>query len=173
MGVRRTSVRLGVVMSAVVATAMPLPSCVDYFVIQGHLKDNPMDQAIATGDEFVHLRETRDRLLKRFPIGRPIVEVRRYLESVGASCRRRGPNDATIDCEYRQKEDTVLRTPIGDFISIRSLYDFRISLAESRQRLSEIRVCQRITRIYYEEPSDKPVRSRTYPFECKIDPNLK
>ena len=155
------------------ATVLLLQGCIDYFVLLGHLKDNPMDQAIGSGIESDHLKLTRAGLLERFPIGRPVPEARRYLESVGATCRSPKPGDAAVVCDYRQKRDTVLRTPIGDFPSITSIYDFRISLAALRQRLSGIEVCQRLTRIYYREPSDKPVRTQTYPFECTTDPKPK
>jgi hypothetical protein len=147
--------------------------CVDYFVLQGHLKDNPMDQAIASGMGSYHLKYTRAGLLESFPIGEPVLRVRRYLESVGATCRSPRRRDRVDVCAYRQKRDTVLRTPIGDFPSMTSIYDFRISQAASRQRLSGIKVCQRLTRIHYEEPSDKPVRTLTYPFECRTEPKPK
>ena len=153
--------------------ALLLQGCIDYFVLEGHLKDNPMDQAIGSGMEPDHLKDTRAGLLKRFPPGRPLAQAWRYLESVGATCRTSRQDDAAAVCEYRQKRDTVLRTPIGDFLSIRSLYDFRISLVASGQRLSGIEVCERLTRVYYREPSDKPVRRRSYPFECTTDPQPK
>lgn len=153
------------------ATALLLQGCVDYFVLQGHLKDNPMDQAVASGLEPDHLKLTRAGLLERFPIGRPVPEVTRYLESVGAKCRRPKAGNASVVCDYRQKEDLVLRTPVGAFSSIRSLYDFRISLAESRHRLSGIEVCRRITAVYFNETSGKPVSRREYPMSCPADLN--
>jgi len=169
MGVRRASVRLGVVLFTVVATAL-LPGCADYVIKRGHLSDNPMDQAVASGLEPDHLKLTRADLLERFPIGRPVQEVRRYLESVGAKCRQPKAGNASVVCDYRQKEDLVLRTPVGEFLSIRSLYDFRISLAESQQRLSGIDVCRRITAVYFDETSDKPASRREYPMRCPADP---
>jgi hypothetical protein len=169
MGIGRTSVRLGVVLSTVAATAL-LPGCTDYVIKRGHLKDNPMDQAVASGLEPDHLKLTDAGLLERFPIGRPVQEVRRYLESVGATCRRPKAGNASVVCDYRQKEDLVLRTPIGEFLSIRSLYDFRISLAESRQRLSGIEVCRRITAVYFNETSGKPESRSEYPMRCPSDP---
>lgn len=155
---------------AVAAAALLLQGCVDYFVLEGHLKDNPMDQAIASGIESDHLRDTRAGLLKRFPPGQPVSEARRYLESVGATCRSPKPSDGPVVCDYRQRQYVVLRTPIGDFPSITSLYDFRISLAASGRRVSDIEVCRRITRIYYKEPSDKPVRRATFPMRCPTNP---
>ena len=169
MGVRRTSVQLGVVLSTVAATVL-LPGCTDYVMKMGHLKDNPMDQAVASAMEPDHLKLTHAALLERFPIGRPVQEVRRYLESVGAKCRRPAAGNASVVCNYRQKIDFVLRTPLGEFLSTRSLYDFRISLAESRQGLSGIEVCRRITRVYYREPSDKPESRSEYPMRCPSDP---
>jgi hypothetical protein len=168
---RKRSVNVGLVL--VTTAALLLQGCADYFVLLGHLKDNPMDQAIGSGIEPDHLKDTRAGLLSRFPPGRPVAEARRYLVSVGATCETSRQGDAAVVCEYRQKEDTVLRTPIGDFLSIRSLYDFRISLAATGPRLSGIEVCQRITRVYYREPSDKPVRRRSYPFDCTTDPQPK
>lgn len=170
MAVRRPHVRLSPGVLAAAAAALLLQSCADYFVLEGHLKDNPMDQAIASGMGSEHPKYTRAGLLKRFPPGRPVVEARRYLESVGATCRRSKSSDTAIICDYRQKRDTVLRTPVGDFPRIRSLYDFRISLAASRYRLSGIEVCERLTRIFYFEPGDSPERRRTYPFECTTEP---
>jgi hypothetical protein len=169
MGVRRASVWLGVVLSTVAATAL-LPGCTDYVIKRGHLKDNPIDQAISMGDEGVHFQEARDRLLKRFPLGTPVVTVSRYLESVGAKCRRSKAGNASVVCDYRQKEDLVLRTPVGEFLSTRSLYDFRISLAESRQGLSGIEVCRRITAVYFNEISGKPESRSEYPMRCPSDP---
>ena len=150
-----------------------LPGCIDHFVLEGHLKDNPMDQAIASGMESTHLKSTRGELLRRFPRGQLVVKARRYLESVGAICRSPRQSNAAIVCDYRQEQKKVLRTPIGDFPSTTSLYDFRILLAASGRHLSGIEVCQRITRVYYREPSDKPVRRRSYPFECTTDPKPK
>jgi len=150
-----------------------LQSCADYFVLEGHLKDNPMDQAIASRMEPYHMKYTRADLLKRFPLQRPVSEVQRYLENVGATCGRPKSRNAMVVCEYRQRRDKVLWTPVGDFLSSRSVYDFRILLASSGHRLEGIEVCQRITRVYYREPSDKPVRRRSYPFECMTDPKPK
>lgn len=165
---RKRSVTAGFALLSV--AALLLQGCTDYFVLEGHLKDNPMDQAIASGMEPYHMKYTRADLLKRFPLRRPVLEARRYLESVGATCGRPKPSDTIVVCEYRQKRDKVLRTPIGDFLSSRSVYDFRILLDSSQQRLKGIEVCQRITRIHYREPSDKPVSRRTYTFECTTDP---
>jgi hypothetical protein len=156
----------------IAAAALLLQGCADYFVLEGHLKDDPMDQAIASGIASDHLKDTRAGLLKRFPPGQPVSEARRYLESVGATCRSPKPNESAV-CDYRQQEDVVLRTPIGDFPSITSLYDFRISLASSQGRLSEIEVCERITRIDFFEPGDSPARKRTFPTECTTDPKPK
>jgi len=169
MRVRGPNVPLTVVMFAFATTAL-LPDCIDYFVLEGHLKDNPMDQAIASGMESTHLKSTRGELLRRIPPGQLVVKARRYLESVGATCRSPRRSNAAIVCDYRQEQKMVLRTPIGDFPSTTSLYDFRILLAASGRHLSGIEVCQRITRVYYREPSDEPVRKRTYPFECTTDP---
>jgi len=155
------------------ATALMMQGCVDYVVLEGHLKDNPMDQAIASGDEAAHLTETRERLLKRFPLGRPLHDARRYLESVGATCRSRRPSDAVVLCDYRQKVDKAFRTPIGSFLSVRLLYDFRISLSALRQQLSGVEICRRVTVVHYREFSDKPMQRQTYPFECRSDPNPK
>jgi len=151
------------------ATAL-LPGCTDYVMKMGHLTDNPMDQAVASAMEPDHLKLTQAALLERFPIGRPVQEVRRYLESVGAKCRRPKAGNASVVCNYRQKIDFVLRTPVGEFLSTRSLYDFRISLAESGQGLSGIEICRRITRVYYRERSGKPESRSEYPMRCPRDP---
>jgi len=64
-----------------------------------YLKDNPFDQALAT-----YWRQAVDvateRLLKRFPIGSPTTDLRRYLESIGSTCERKlgGP----LVCRYSQ-----------------------------------------------------------------------
>lgn len=151
------------------ATAL-LPGCVDRFVREGHLKDNPMDQAIASGIESDHLKDTRAGLLKRFPIGRPVAGVTRYLESVGATCVRSKPSDATVVCDYRQKRYVIWRTPIGNFPDITSIYDFRISLSALGPRLSGIEVCRRITRIHYRQYSNEPARRMEFPVRCPSDP---
>jgi hypothetical protein len=77
---RGRPVASGFVTLAVVAL---LQGCIDYFVLLGHLKDNPMDQAIGSGMEPDHLKDTRAGLLKRVPPGRPVAQAWRYLVGPG------------------------------------------------------------------------------------------
>lgn len=146
--------------------AMLLAGCADYFGKRAHLKDNPMDQAIATGDEFAHMKETRDRLLRRFPIGQPIAPIRRYLESVGAECRTSKGTGETATCRYSQYEDLVYRTPISQSLVTRSIYDFRIDLRHLRGLLRDVRVCRRITRIHHRGTFTDDIERIEYPMEC-------
>lgn len=148
MGVRRASVRLGVVLSAVAATAL-LPGCAYYAIKMGHLKDNPMDEAVATGIASRHQQEIRVRLLRRFPVGHSVSEVRRYLEGVGARCRSPSSDSKAVVCRYAQHLDSVLRTPLGDRPHIRTTFDFTITLSQVRGHLRGVAVCQTIANVRY------------------------
>lgn len=129
--------------------AIMLTGCADYFGKRAHLGDNPMDQAIATRIESDHMKETRDRMLKKFPIGRPVASVSRCLQSVGAKCPNAERTGTTVTCRNSKHTDIVLRTPLGDIPEIRSIYDFRIELSNSRDLLRDVRVCRRILVIEY------------------------
>lgn len=153
--------------------AMLLQGCA-YFVLNvGDLGDNPMDQAIATGIESDQMKETRDRLLKRFPIGRPVESARRYLESVGAKCLNSDGAGTKVICRYSKHTDVVLRTPLGDIPEFRSIYDFRIELTNRRSLLRGVRVCRRIWVIEYRgAPADRKKRVEV-PMECPDGQNTK
>ena len=153
-------------MLVLAGAAMLLTGCPDYFGKRAHLRDNPMDQAIATGIESDHMKETRDRLLKRFPIGRPVVPIRRYLESVGAECRSSEGTGDAVSCRYSQHEDLVFRTAISESLEIRSIYDFRIDLMHQRGLLRDVRVCRRITVIRYKGTLTDYSERIEYPFKC-------
>ena len=153
-------------MFVLAGAAILLQGCAGYFVKMAHLKDNPMDQAIATGDEGVHMKETRDRLLKRFPIGQPVAPVKRYLESVGARCRETSGANVKVTCRYSQNMDIVFRTPIGDFPEIRSIYNFRIVLLAQQGRLRDVRVCRRITVIWFNDTKSDGRKRVEYPVKC-------
>lgn len=131
-----------------VASILLLQGC-DYALEMGHLKDNPMDQAIDTLIEADHMRETRDRILKRFPIGRPAAQLRQYLESVGSRCKEASGKGIAAICRYKQHQDTVFRTPFGRSRENRRIYDFRIELLQRRGLLSDVRVCRRIIIVRY------------------------
>ena len=131
-----------------VAAILLLQGC-DYVLEMGHLKDNPMDQAIDTLIEADQMRETRSRILKRFPLGRPAVQLRRYLESVGSQCEGASSKGIAATCRYKQHQDTVFRTPFTKSREIRRIYDFRIELLQRRGLLSDVRVCRRIITIHY------------------------
>lgn len=133
-------------MLAVAATAL-LPGCAYYVIKMGHLKDNPMDQAIAMGIASRHQKEIRVRLLRRFPAGRSVSEVGRYLESVGARCRPPSTDREGVVCRYAQHLDSVLRTPLGDRPHIRTIFDFTITLSQDHGRLRGVAVCQTITNV--------------------------
>ena len=160
-------------MLVLAGAAMLLQGCADHFVKMAHLKDNPMDQAILTGMESKHMKETRDRLLKRFPIGRPVAPAKRYLESVGAKCRESSGANTTVTCRYSQIVEVVLRTPIGDFPRIRNIYNFRIDLLAQQGRLRDVRVCEQITRVWFRGAgSDRKIHTE-YPMECPEGQNTK
>jgi len=164
MGAWRTSVRLGVVLPTLAATAL-LQSCADYVMKMGHLKDNPMDQAIATGIASRHQKEIRVRLLRRFPVGHSTSEVRRYLESVGARCRSPSTDREGVVCRYAQHLDSVLRTPLGDRPDIRTIFDFKITLSQDRGRLRSVAVCQTMTNVHYWRGAEP--RRETFPMKCE------
>ena len=153
-------------MLVLAGAAMLLQGCADYFVKMAHLKDNPMDQAIATGIESDHMKETRDRLLKRYPIGRPVAPIRRYLESVGAKCRKSSGTGETVTCRYSQYMDVVFRTPIGEFPEIRDIYDFRIDLMARRGLLGDVRVCRRTTVIWFKGTNSDGKKRIEHPLKC-------
>ena len=158
----------------VLAGAATLLTGCGYLVFNvGDLKDNPMDQAIATGIESDQMKETRDRLLKRYPIGGPVASVRRYLESVGAKCLSAGDNGTKVTCRYSKHTDIVLRTPLGDILEIRDTYDFRIELVHKRGLLRDVRVCRQITRDWFKGAiSDRRKRIK-YPMKCPDGQNTK
>ena len=158
----------------VLAGAATLLTGCGYLVFNvGDLKDNPMDQAIATGIESDQMKETRDRLLKRYPIGGPVASVRRYLESVGAKCLSAGDNGTKVTCRYSKHTDIVLRTPLGDIPEIRSIYDFRIELSHERGQLRGVRVCRRISVIEYRGTSADRKKRIEIPMECPEGQNTK
>jgi hypothetical protein len=148
MEASRTTVRLGVMVLAVGATVL-LPGCAYYAIKMGHLKDNPMDEAVATGIASRHQQEIRARLLRRFPLGRPVSEIRRYLEGVGARCHTTSPDSKAVVCRYAQHLDSVLRTPLGDRPHIRTTFDFTITLSQVGGRLRGVAVCQTIANVRY------------------------
>jgi hypothetical protein len=164
MGVRRASVRLGVVLSAVAATVL-LPGCADYVMKMGHLKDNPMDEAVATGIASRHQQEIRVRLLRRFPVGHSVSEVRQYLESVGARCHTTSADSNGVVCRYAQHLDSVLRTPFGDRPDIRTIFDFKITLLQDRGRLRSVAVCQTMTNVHYWRGAEP--RRETFAMKCE------
>ena len=132
-----------------------------------------MDQAILTGDEFKHMKETRDRLLKRFPIGRPVAPAKRYLESVGAKCGESSGTNVAVTCRYSQYMDIVLRTPIGDFPEIRHIYNFRIVLVAQNGRLRDFLVCRQTTAIRFKGAGSDREKRTEYPMKCPEGQNTK
>ena len=160
-------------MLVLAGAAMLLQGC-GYLVFNvGDLKDNPMDQAIATGIQSDHMRETRDRLLKRFPIGQPVAPVRRYLEGIGAKCWKSGDTGTTVTCRYSKYTDVVFRTPLGDILEIRDTYDFRIEIVHKRGLLRDVLVCRQITRDWFKGAiSDRRKRIK-YPMKCPDGQNKK
>ncbi len=153
-------------MLVLAGAAMLLAGCPDYWVLKGHLKDNPMDQAIATGIESDHMTEARDRLLKRFLVGQPVAPVRRYLESIGAKCRNSGGTGETVTCRYSQHMDTVFRTAFSEYLEYREKFDFRIDLMHKRGLLREVRVCRQTTVIRYKGTLTDYSEHTEYPMKC-------
>ena len=156
-------------MLVLAGAAILLQGCTGYFVKEAHLKDNPMDQAILTGDEGKHMKGTRERLLKRFPIGQPVGPVKRYLESVGAKCGESAGDNVAATCRYSQVVDIVLRTPIGDFPEVRSICNFRIVLVAQQGRMRDVRVCRQTTVIWYNDGNKRA----EYPMKCPEGQNTK
>jgi len=159
-----TTVRLGVLVLAVGATAL-LPGCADYVMKLGHLKVNPMDEAVATGIASRHQQEIRARLLRRFPLGHPVSEIRRYLEGVSARCHTTSTDSKAVVCRYAQHLDSVLRTPLGDRPHIRTTFDFTITLSQARGYLRGVAVCQTITNVRYRHGAE--ASRDVFPMKCE------
>ena len=132
-----------------------------------------MDQAIATGNQDDHMKETRERLLKRHPIGRPVASVSDYLQSVGAKCRNGQNAGAPVTCRYSKYADHVLRTPLGDIREIRDTYNFRIELFHQTELLREVRVCRQTTREWFDGATSKRKERIKYPMKCPEGQNTK
>ncbi len=154
-------------MLVLAGAAVLLQGCSDYWSV-ANFKDNPMDNALAegTGDNSTHMKTVRDRLLKRFPVGRPVTQVTQYLESVGAKCRNSKGARETITCRYSQHMDTVLRTPFSEYLEVRDKYDFRIDLKHRRSLLRDVQVCRRITVIKFKGTLTDYSERIVYPMEC-------
>ena len=159
-------------MLVLAGVAMLLVGCSDYRLL-ANLKDNPMDQAIATGAPGSDLEETRERLLKRFPVGQPVAPVIRYLKSVGASCRNSQGSSETVTCRYFQKMDLVFSTPVGESLEIRDTFDFHIDLKHRRGVLWDARVCLTITVIRYRGTLTNHKNRTKYPIKCSREQNRK
>jgi hypothetical protein len=155
------------------AAILLLQGCTDYFVKEGHLSNNPMDEAIRTGISSYHMKETRDRILKRFRPGQPVVELSRYLESVGAKCRTPEGAGKIVTCRYSQYTDLVFRTPFGESLEYRDTSYFRIELMHQRGLFRDVRVCRRITRIRYKGTLTDYSERAEFPMKCSKEPDKK
>jgi len=108
-----------------------------------HLKGNPFDQAISLLIERETAMEARKRLLKRFPIGRPTAELRRYLETIGASCGS-GPGSPVV-CRYSQYLLVGKRGIIGDERREYIHHDFTIRMWPSQGPIAKLTVCETLS----------------------------
>ena len=153
--------------------AMLLQGCAYYVFNLGDFKNNPMDQAIATGNQDDHMKETRERLLKRYPIGRPVASVSDYLQSVGAKCRGGQNASAPVTCRYSKYADIVLRTPLGDIREIRHTYKFHIDLFHQRRLLRDVHVCRQTTVTWFRGTKSGSKESEEHPLKCLKGQNTK
>lgn len=156
-----------------IAVFLLLQGCSDYFVKEGHLSNNPMDEAIRTGISSYHMKETRDRILKRFRPGQPVMELSRYLESVGARCKKSEGAGNLVTCWYSQYVDLVFRTPFGESLEYRDTNYFRIELMHQRGLFRDVRVCRRITRIWSKGTLTDFSERVEIPMKCSKEPNKK
>jgi len=107
-------------------------------------KNNPIDQAVATFNEPDMAAIARLGLLKRFPIGRPIDELRKYLESIGASCESK--SGRPLICTYSQYFLWGDRGIIGDERRMYRYHDFTIRVWPDRDAIGRLTVCDVIVR---------------------------
>lgn len=102
-------------------------------------QDNPFDQAVATFSEPDMAAVARRRLLKRFPVGSPATELRRYLQSIGASCES-GPGIPLV-CRYSQYDIWGHRGIIGDVRRVYSYHDVTARIWPGRGPIAKLTVC--------------------------------
>ena len=102
-------------------------------------KDNPFDRAVATFDDAKMAAVGRGGLLKLFPIGSPTAELRRYLQSIGASCES-GSGSPGI-CQYSQYYIWGHRGIIGDERRVYAYNDFTIRYWPGRGPIAKLTVC--------------------------------
>ena len=161
-------------MLVLAGAAILLAGCSDYWSV-ANFKDNPMDHALAGGTVYnsTHMKTVRDRLLKRFPVGQPVIQVTQYLESVGAKCRNSKGVGETVTCRYSQHMDIVLRTPFREYLENRRIYEFRMDLMHRRGLLRGIRVCRQTTVIRYKGTLTDYSERIEYPMECPEGQNTK
>jgi len=108
-----------------------------------HLKDNPFDQSIRSGQWSQLPKIARERLLKRFPAGSRVEDLRRYLEAIGSSCERapKGP----VVCQYSQFGFLARRGYIGDEWREYAYYDFTTRIWQVRGTTADVKICYSAT----------------------------
>jgi len=114
------------------------------YLAGGHLEDNPFDQAISSGMWSTASDGARQRLLARYPVGSPVIEIRRYLESIGASCER--ARGGPFVCKYSQHGFVGYRGIIGDERREYWHFDFTVRIRPSNGPIAKLAVCSAYTK---------------------------
>lgn len=155
--------------SAGLISVFLITGCVGYWVVTRHFKDNPIDNSIeeSGGASIVDVRAS---LLKAFPPGSPLRDVRRKLEDMGAKCATDAEKDGKIVCRYTQWRANELRHPFGRSPHSREDFRFRIELIADRGRLRDFVVCLGETSVLYE--GGRIIKKDEIPMSCKdpLDP---
>jgi hypothetical protein len=162
---------------SVAALGLALTGCAGWpgpYASGRHLSDNPFDDAIeSTGDHAAVAKEARRRLLLRFPTGSPTGKVRRYLESIGASCTNTTTGPAV--CRYSQYLIWGERGVFGVIWRERSYFDFTIRLLPGQGPIRDVTLCQALTDERERGPGlgkwQKPRESKFKP--CTQTPSIK
>jgi hypothetical protein len=136
---------VGVVAGALIGSMMT--ACTGWpgpYESGAHLKDNPFDRAVMSSDWSKVAAIARQRLLARHPIGSPVVEAHRYLESIGAICQR--DLNGSILCRYSQYGFFGNRGVFGDEWRSYRYFDFTTKIQPGDGPITELAVCSAQTK---------------------------
>jgi len=130
-----TAMLVGAVVTA--CTGWPGP-----FGSGAHLKDNPFDRAINSSNRN-RVGKAHASLIGLFPVGSQSADLKRYLESIGATCTR--PINGPDTCRYSQFEFVANRGVFGDEWRKYSYHDFTIRVWSGQGPIKKLTVCQTVT----------------------------
>ena len=130
-----TAMLVGAVVTA--CTGWPGP-----FGSGAHLKDNPFDRAINSSNRN-RVGKAHASLIGLFPVGSQSADLKRYLESIGATCTR--PINGPDTCRYSQFEFVANHRVFGDEWRKYSYHDFTIRVWSGQGPIKKLTVCQTVT----------------------------